>query len=141
MTQPMRIKDGRKEKKCSICKKYYRLDKFERASAGAYGVTGICKKCNNKRKKEYRRRSHIIASGISLEDFEKKLEEQNFKCAICEKRFNTKTIPMLDHDHKVWKIRGLLCTKCNPGLGFFDDSIKKLENAVAYLKKYSSLNI
>lgn len=44
--------------------------------------------------------------------------------------------PQVDHDHNTNKIRGLLCSRCNMGLGFFDDSIEGLTKAINYLKKY-----
>jgi hypothetical protein len=41
----------------------------------------------------------------------------------------------VDHDHETNKIRGLLCSRCNTGLGLFFDNISNLENAILYLKK------
>jgi len=32
----------------------------------------------------------------------------------------------------------LLCSKCNVGLGLFDDSIEELHKAIFYLKKHKS---
>jgi len=60
------------------------------------------------------------------------LEEQEGVCAIC---FDPPTVRPLsvDHDHKTGKARGLLCKRCNLGLGLFLDSQSRLEAAADYL--------
>ena len=65
---------------------------------------------------------------------------QNERCAICGTEvFGTRngrvTYPHVDHDHDTGKVRGLLCHKCNSGLGFFDDCPEIMLEAVAYLTK------
>ena len=61
-------------------------------------------------------------------------ERQERKCAIC-------STPILldapiDHDHETGKVRGLLCHKCNRGLGQFEDSLVLLQKAIVYLKEF-----
>ena len=73
--------------------------------------------------------------GMSKEEYDKKLLEQNNSCAICLKVF-TKT-PDIDHDHVTEENRGLLCRKCNLTLGYFQDHISILERAIQYLRKYN----
>lgn len=73
--------------------------------------------------------------GITLEHYNKLLKQQKQKCAICRKPPASKNKSLgVDHCHKTGKIRGLLCDKCNRGLGLFDDNIKLLEKAKKYLK-------
>jgi hypothetical protein len=66
-------------------------------------------------------------------------EEQNGVCWICEKRTRgrgeEKNTLAVDHNHKTGKIRGLLCSNCNTGLGNLRDSIELLEKAITYLKE------
>lgn len=78
--------------------------------------------------------------GITLEDYNEKLIEQNNKCKICnqENTFDRYGVLAVDHDHSTGKIRGLLCYKCNVGLGNFNDNKQLLEKAINYLKEYES---
>jgi aspartyl-tRNA synthetase len=80
--------------------------------------------------------------GITLEQYEQMLLQQNNKCCICNKTPNTKLTHhkkprrlAVDHCHKTGKIRGLLCFDCNSAIGKFQDSIQLLQNAIDYLKK------
>lgn len=60
--------------------------------------------------------------------------EQDGKCAICSIDV-AESEACIDHDHKTGEIRGLLCTRCNTGLGFFGDDFSVLMNAARYLNK------
>lgn len=79
--------------------------------------------------------------GISLDQYKKMSLRQDNRCAICgqaEDRFshcNSKKLKYLavDHCHETKKIRGLLCAKCNHGLGNFKDSVLLLGRAMEYL--------
>lgn len=54
------------------------------------------------------------------------------KCKICEKELHEEI--HIDHNHTTGKVRGILCGKCNKGLGQFNDNIEFLTNAINYLK-------
>ena len=68
---------------------------------------------------------------ISLEQFNVLSADQRNKCAICGEERKL----VIDHDHETGKIRGLLCTICNKGLGLFYDNENLLKNAIDYLIK------
>ena len=79
--------------------------------------------------------------GITIEDYRVMQENQNGKCSICNKeqtRLNRNNKPIrlaVDHDHKTGRIRGLLCYKCNSGIGYFNDNIELLSKPINYLTK------
>lgn len=68
--------------------------------------------------------------GISVENYNWLLEEQDGKCKIC----GNKTDLVIDHCHKSTRVRGLLCNQCNTGLGCFKDNPDFLTCAIEYLK-------
>lgn len=68
--------------------------------------------------------------GVSAEQFNQMMNEQKGHCKIC------KTLmfkPCIDHCHASGRVRGLLCGRCNSGLGYFQDDTVLLLAAVEYL--------
>lgn len=68
---------------------------------------------------------------MTKEDYEELLKKQKGLCAIC--KTNPGVRLSVDHDHKTGRVRGLLCRKCNLGIGFLKDSVDFLRNAIDYL--------
>lgn len=77
--------------------------------------------------------------GITEEEFYKTLRKQNNKCAICDVNLeNLDYKPHIDHCHKTNKFRGILCQRCNHGLGKFKDNINNLKKAIDYLISFNN---
>lgn len=94
---------------------------------------------NPERRKVIARKANYIKNyGITLDDAEKLLIDQNSKCAICYNliSFGGRSGAHLDHDHKSKLIRGVLCKDCNIGLGAFKDNITILFGAINYIKDF-----
>ncbi len=70
-----------------------------------------------------------LAFDMSLEEYRAMFAKQNGLCAICVNN----SIGGVDHCHTTGEIRGLLCNRCNSGIGFFGDDITIMEKAIAYL--------
>jgi len=71
---------------------------------------------------------------MAIEEFDRLLLLQGGVCAICgetERKFSRLSV---DHDHSDNKIRGLLCSACNSGLGRFRDKQELLIKALEYLR-------
>lgn len=80
--------------------------------------------------------------GVTVEQYDQMLEQQNGVCAICgkpESRSANGGLGMrplsVDHCHGSLKIRGLLCSHCNTALGLLNDDIGLFEKAIEYLKR------
>lgn len=73
--------------------------------------------------------------GITVEQYEAMLAAQNGVCAICFSKHKTMRLSV-DHCHKTGKVRGLLCGKCNSGIGMLSDSIDLLASAQRYLERF-----
>lgn len=119
---------------CKDCKKIQRFDRKDRQSI-------IQREWYNLKKidKKYIKNKSLIAKfGISLDQYESMLLSQGSKCAICLTPQNDLSLMLcVDHDHSTGKIRGLLCHKCNTGIGLLGDSIDNLSNACIYLKQHA----
>lgn len=93
-----------------------------------------CHKESCAKRKERSRESRIERIyGLSKEEHENLIKSQNYKCKICESDYNYKTFH-IDHCHSTMKVRGILCSKCNQGLGLFKDNVSYLLSAIEYLK-------
>jgi len=95
-----------------------------------------------KRKIQYRKHKlkardyHLKYSyGISLEDYNKILEEQQGCCAICKRHYsNFKRNLDVDHNHRTGFVRGLLCSFCNGRvLKHLHDDKNRAQGIVDYL--------
>ncbi len=102
------------------------------------------------RDKIYRtRRNQILRKefGISIDQYEALLEKGGGVCWICylpeTQQSNKKSLYCnalsVDHDHQTGMIRGLLCAKCNFGIGQLSDDLENLAKAIEYLKRWENL--
>ena len=102
---------------------------------------------NPERLRESRIQARFRNMGVSPEWYERQLETQDRKCAICERSnpggWGTFHI---DHDHKCCSkssscgkcVRGLLCASCNVRLGVIEQP-DWTAKAIAYLSKWPAL--
>ena len=74
--------------------------------------------------------------GITVEDYDQMLADQDGRCAICgtDEPGSGNVKWAVDHCHDSLKVRGLLCTTCNTGLGYFKDDPQRLRAAAEYLE-------
>ncbi len=87
---------------------------------------------NQHRRAEINRKSRLRRHyGIPPEQFDEMYETQDGKCAICKGELLWQTNGLhVDHDHKTRWVRGLLCGRCNLGIGQFVDDVDLMQRAI-----------
>lgn len=89
---------------------------------------------NNRRQRKH----NVLKStyNITIDDFEKMLEEQDYKCYCCSiEHSELKNGLYVDHCHNTNKVRGLLCSTCNLAIGYAKDNVEILTNMIKYLER------
>ena len=134
-------------KKCGLEKPLIEFYKKKKDKSGN-DLAFPCKECRKSYRKERRKYCPIKRReeglkhlyNITIDDYNKMLKFQNYKCAICStssinyRSRNGSTHFSVDHCHTTGKIRGLLCCICNIGLGNFKDNTDLLNRASMYLQ-------
>lgn len=143
-------------KVCGSCKVDKPLNMFNinRSKKNyAHGVYPVCKECQSvKSRLAYQKHRDKRRAGarayhlrknynLSLDQFSDLVKEQDGLCACCGEKQDYKTVDgkgqelFVDHCHETGRIRGLLCGRCNTGIGILGDTLDHLKKAVAYLEK------
>lgn len=140
-----------KFKWCYKCKKHKPLDRFQVNKRTKQGRKGPCKECqaewyrikmvtepdfrtkNAKTSREGWTRRQLTEYGLTQEEFDKLTSKG---CMICGGPPNGRGRYVFDHDHTTGAFRGLLCSRCNVGLGHFLDDPVLLTKALKYLQKH-----
>ena len=118
------------------------LDLFVQSKTSKYGRTNMCKPCRQTKVREHlinnpkighnRRVSKLY--GVSGEEYDK-LMATSTECEICGAVGSL----VYDHCHEIGEgieaFRGVLCRKCNAGLGLLGDNLNGLLKAVEYLQE------
>lgn len=134
--------------KCRDCGEAKPLSAFAEAGKGRKSRT-LCRVCKGLRMKAWRERpenrtrwlARMRAGrlardyGLTEVQYEEMLTAQGGVCAICRGSCPTGRSLAVDHDHTTGAIRGLLCVRCNQGLGVYE-LIR--ETADEYLRCYGA---
>lgn len=130
-------------KVCTKCKIEKPTTDYHKDITTTIGTTSHCKTCKREYKKTYNKdNKHLtrayklkIRYNITIQEYKSMLSSQDGKCHICGIHHTELPIALcIDHCHSTGQVRGLLCGKCNQGLGLFKDDIEALERAIQYLK-------
>ena len=147
-------------KTCSSCQQELPLSLFYNSKVSSDGKGYRCKTCDGAARKAYHKKHpekvrnkqrdnrRKWAYDLNKEDFEKLLAKQSGKCGICcveldhsFGKHHKRNKLVVDHCHNTGKVRGLLCTMCNKGIGLLGDTEENVSKALVYLKSNTDTNI
>lgn len=126
-------RDGEGRKECTACHAWLPVDQFYANSGTRDGLATKCKRCH---------KGGAIANKylIGIDEYEAMLEAQGGACAICGGVNADGRKLFIDHDHLTGAVRGLLCNRCNRGIGNLRDDITLLASAIVYLRQHEASN-
>lgn len=117
-------------KQCTQCKQIKSIEQFHKKKhLNRYYPRSICILCDRQHRAK---KTRIYRYGVTTDDLQRMLQDQNFTCAICGTTID-KTCSV-DHCHLTNKVRGLLCRACNTGIGMLRDDSDLLRAAIRYLE-------
>lgn len=77
------------------------------------------------------RKAHLLRQyNLNYSTYLDLLNKQNNLCSICKQEKQL----YVDHNHETGEVRGLLCHKCNSGIGMLEDNPELTQRATEYLK-------
>ncbi len=128
-------------KKCTKCGEVKDLELFNRNSRRRDGRQSWCKACAHARRAEWAREDTGRARkyklkyeyGLTEEDFDRMLQDQDNKCLLCPTEFTNTLMRHIDHDHETGRVRGILCNRCNMMVGWYE-AIPDHQKVIDYLE-------
>lgn len=115
-------------KKCGIVKPFT-PEFFQYRPAMKWKLLYQCRKCSNAATLLYMQKRNYGLTEAEIVEFRKK------SCVICGSNRRIS----IDHCHKTNRVRDPLCSKCNTGIGQFDESPDRLRAAALYIERHSNV--
>jgi len=140
-----------KTKRCNKCKIVKSIKEFAKRTRSKDGLNYYCRKCESKRRANWKRNSpekYTVSHrksllkkryGVTLKQYDKMFDEQGGGCAICGGINKSGYRLAVDHDHNTGRIRALLCQNCNRKIGEMESDPGLFDKLVIYLHDHSSL--
>ena len=114
--------------KCKDCVNKHSMGNYHKLTTEEKRKRRKNNPCNNF---EWRQKDRLKRRfGLTVEQYNAMLEEQDNMCKICGEEMNP---PQIDHDHTTGKGRYLLCRPCNTSLGLLKEDTKTLNNMISYI--------
>ena len=136
-------------KTCKICGETKPFTEYYKTNKTGKYYHGKCKSCFVAKQQEGytkeigRDKNLRYTYGITLQQYNTMLLEQNYQCKVCgttdpggrqSGRGGSADTMVVDHCHETGRVRGLLCHRCNRCLGLLSDEVTVLRNMIKYLE-------
>lgn len=134
-------------KLCNKCGLHKPADKKNFTASDGY-LCSPCNECRNTSRRERKRANpekYKRGERLRSVKFEYGLDEKGLsalerksqgRCEICATPFSD--LPRaadIDHCHTTQKVRGMLCSNCNTGIGLLKDDVQIMESAIRYIER------
>lgn len=129
--------DGAHRTYCKSCAAAYQRERRQSDLGADRAYRRGWYAANPEKAKRYRRQNMLRMNyGMELADYQAMHEAQDGRCAICDVKEAEapKGRLFVDHDHETDEVRGLVCSNCNLAIGLFDDNVKRIEQAIRYIR-------
>ena len=138
------IVEGVNAKVCSKCGELKLYTDFALAARNKSGIGAACKSCVREHSRQYRAKNPEKRRQSWREyQFKKRYgmteqEVRNLKrlqgsfCPACQSEVDPETL-VYDHCHTTGNYRGIICSKCNTGIGKCGDNLEGLLKRAVYL--------
>lgn len=127
------------EEQLTYSQRYYRKNRAKMLAANRAWETKnkdrknrLNRGCYKRNKEAFNIARRAVKYNTTLEVVQAMLDA-NPVCQICGKGPEPGKTLFIDHDHNTWQLRGVLCHRCNCGIGYFLDSPLILSQAIKYL--------
>lgn len=134
-------------KTCTLCEIEKPLREFYKQADTPDGKTYYCKRCladTKKARRDRKRREReeklyggntllrtlLVVHKLTREEADWWLDQWRGYCPICGDEIDN---PVVDHCHESLEVRGIICYRCNTGLGMARDDVEILSNMIDYL--------
>ncbi len=129
------FRDDQGRKQCSVCLTWQELREYGASPVQADGLQPRCKGC-----------VRFATYHVTPEHYAAMLEAQGGVCAVCRQVDSSGKELAVDHDHACCAVprscgkcvRGLLCSRCNLGVGRFGDDPERIRAAATYLRHWKA---
>lgn len=137
-------------KRCSSCNETKALAEFYRHPRDTAARLTFCTQCVEARRSKRdaerpdKQRAYSLQRnyGLTVDQYTQWVEACGYTCEICGYEMPREAKGAgerlhVDHDHETEALRGLLCNRCNTGLGQFRDNPSLLYVAAEYLEEHA----
>lgn len=130
---------------CRACRKAYQHEHYEKNRVRYNETSAAWLKAHPEKRKQITAKHYRLkgrnrflrqAYGITADEYEQMLRNQNGLCSICGHPPRNRKRLHLDHDHVTGTVRDLLCHQCNLTIGSAQDDPSRLRAAAAYLERH-----
>lgn len=124
---------GGKDTICRECAKAYKRDWYRKNTERRLERNRKWAEENREQVQEISRAGALRRQyGLTVGEYDALLAGQDGRCAICRKPPGRHRLSV-DHCHETGRVRGLLCKKCNTGIGMLGDTEERIRAVLKYL--------